>query len=291
MNRTVIFAAALGVAAVPATAQTSSSQQSSQQDVVGTILGSLFGTRPGTTTSLEAEWAAGRTPLGNQRVEFENRVDAAVQAGTLTQATGTRLRSDYGSLVQLETRYGADRRFTTAERNELADRYGELTQVLADGRYADSATAATAAVADGQAEFGRRVDAQVTARKLSRTNGTRLKSDYAALVQVETGYLRDGVLSAAEQDDLDARLDALDARVGDTSYAAAPPTPRARLDAIAGALPASGLTAAAQTQLRIELEDLTRLESAYSRLTTSADEQAYLDRRLTDLETRARVRR
>ncbi|WP_157973368.1 hypothetical protein, partial [Blastomonas sp. UPD001] len=65
----------------------------------------------------------------------------------------------------------------------------------------------------------------------------------------------------------------------------------ARLDAIARALPASGLSASAQAQLRVEHEDLTRLEAAYARLTPSADERAYLDRRLGDLETRARVRR
>ena len=46
-----------------------------------------------------------------------------------------------------------------------------------------------------------------------------------------------------------------------------------------------------QAQLRVEHEDLTRLEAAYARLNPSADERAYLDRRLGDLETRARVRR
>lgn len=282
---------AIGLTATPAFAQNSASQQPSQQDVLGTILGTLFGNRPGTTSSLEAQWAAGQTPLGNQRTQFESRVNAAVSAGTLDRATGTRLITDYAALVQLETRYGADRRFTTAEQGELSDRYGELTQVLADGRYADSATAATAAVADGRLEFERRVDAQVAARRLSRTTGTRLKSDYAALVQVEAGYLRDGTLSASERDDLDTRLDALDTRVGDVAYAPVPATPRARLEAISRALPSSGLSSAAQAQLRVEYEDLSRLEAAYARLSVTADEQAYLDRRLTDLETRARVPR
>jgi len=80
------------------------------------------------------------------------------------------------------------------------------------------------------------------------------------------------------------RLDTLDVRLGDAAYAAAPPTPRARLDAIGRALPSSGLSTAARAQLQVEYEDLARLESAYSRLTTSADEQAYLDRRLSELE-------
>jgi hypothetical protein len=42
--------------------------------------------------------------------------------------------------------------------------------------------------------------------------------------------------------------------------------------------------------LQVEYEDLARLESAYSRLSAPRDEQAYLDRRLSELETRARVR-
>lgn len=98
-------------------------------------------------------------------------------------------------------------------------------------------------------------------------------------------------LSESERGDLDARLDSLDARLGDVSYATTALSPRARLAAISGAVPSSGLSTAAQAQLRVEVEDLSRLEAAYARLTVSADERAYLDRRLGDLEARARVRR
>jgi hypothetical protein len=287
MKKYAFFAAAVAmtVAIGPADAQTSS-----QRNPIADILGGLFGDRLGVTTSIEAQWAAGRTPLATQRTQFESRVDAAVRAGTLTQATGTRLKIDYAALVQLETRYGADRRFTTQERNELADRYGELTQVLTEGD-ANSQTTAAATVALGRAEFDQRVNARVAARRLTRTQGTRLKTDYSTIVQLEADYLRDGVISASEQDDLDSRLDALDLRVGDTALSAIAATPRLRLDAIARALPASGLSTAAQAQLRVEHEDLSRLEAAYSRLSVSADDRAYLERRLVDLETRVRIRR
>ncbi len=281
-------AAAVSLAAGHAVAQSADTQAS--QDRIAAIFGALFGDRFGATSSIEAQWASGKTPLSNQRVAFETRVDNEVRTGNLTQATGARLKSDYYDLVQLETRYGADRRFTSSERSELADRYGELTQVLADRGYADNTTVATAEVADGRAAFDSRVNTAVSQRRISRTQGSRLKSDYAQVVQVESGYLRDGQLSANERADLDARLDALDVRLGDTGYAAAPLTPRARLDAIGRALPASGLSSAARTQLQVEYQDLTRLEAAYARLNPSADEQAYLDRRLSELETRARVR-
>lgn len=284
-------AAALTVPASPAFAQAQTQQQTSSRDRIGAILGTLFGDRLGVTTSIEAQWAAGQTPLTNQRSQFDSRVDAEVLSGTLSQTTGARLKSDYAALVELEGRYGSDGRFTTQEQRDLADRYGALTQVFADRAYSDGATATTAAIADGRVEFERRVDAAVSARRLSRSDSSRLKADYQALIQIEAGYLRDGVISQTERQDLDSRLDALDVRVGDVNFGGPALTPRARLDAIGSALPASGLSSSAQAQLRIEHEDLSRLENAYARLNASADERAYLERRLVDLETRARVRR
>lgn len=284
-------ASALMLAAGAAQAQTQQ-EPTQQQERIGAILGALFGDRLGVTTSIESQWAAGRTPLLTQRSQFETRVDADVRSGALNQATGTRLKADYAALVELETRYGADRRFTTQERTELADRYGALTQVLADGGYADGGASTTLTVAAGRADFEARVNAAVNARRISRTDATRLRADYAALIQTEAGYARDG-LSAREQADLDARLDAIDARVGDTGYGGGSTvqTPAMRLDAIARALPSSGLSAAAQAQLRVEHGDLVRLEAAYARFNASADDQVYLERRIVDLETRARVRR
>lgn len=282
----LLAAGAIAVTAVPAQAQTST------RDRIGQILGQLLG-RPveaGAAASVDAQWVAGQMPLATDRVQFETQVDTAVSERRITQATGTRLKADYLALVQLEARYGADRRFTSTERADLVQRYNALAAVVAAGRYADEAVA-TPLVADGQAEFNRRVDAQVSARRLSRTQGTRLKTDYTALVRVEAGYLADGIITDAERDDLDTRLDALDVRVGDVAYTPAPLTPQQRLDAIASALPASGLTTSAQAQLRVEHGDLARLAAAYARLTPTADERTYLETRLADLETRARVRR
>ncbi|MGC1269720.1 MAG: hypothetical protein WA842_03885 [Croceibacterium sp.] len=291
---TVTAAIALAGLAVPAAAQTSTTTttQESQRDRIGQILGTLFGGRLGASATLESQWAAGRKPLADQRAQFETRVDTDVRAGTLSQATGARLKSDYYNLVQLEARYGADGRFTTQEQTELADGYGALTQALASGGTEFDNQPATTEVADGRVEFNRRVDAAVAARRLTRTAGTTLKNDYAALVRIEAGYIRDGQISAAERSDLDARLDALDVRVGDTVYGSgtAVLTPRQRLDAIAAALTRNGLGTSAVAQLRVEHGDLSRLEAAYARLSVTAADRAYLDQRLTDLETRARLR-
>jgi hypothetical protein len=292
---TAIAAGALILAPGVALAQTSSPDQSTgaQEDRVGAILGTLFGDRLGVSTSVERQWAAGRKPLATQRTQFIARIDADVRSGALTAANGTRVKAEYEQLVALEARYGADNRFTTAERTELGDRYGALTQALTEGGYADEdEDSGSLSVADGRTEFNRRVDAGVTARRLSRTEATRLKSDYAALIQTEASYARDGI-SRREREDLDTRLDALDTRVGDTAYGggSAVIDNRTRLSNVDRALSASGLNAAAQAQARVELGDLTRLAAAYDRATPSSDDRSYLDRRIADLETRARVRR
>lgn len=292
-NLTAIAAGALVLAAAPAAmAQSNTQEPSQQQERIGAILGALFGDRLGVTTSIEAQWSAGRRPLQTQRTQFNARIDSEVRAGSLSRIDGDRLKAEYDEVVALEARYGADGRFTTQERSELTDRYGAITQVISDGGYAGGSGSATLTVANGRTEFDRRVDAAVSARRLSRTEGTRLKADYASLVTVEAGYARDGI-SARERDDLDARLDALDARVGDTNYGGGSTVVdnRTRLSNIERALPNAGLSSTARAQLLVEHGDLVRLEAAYSRSSPSADDRAYLERRIVDLETRARVRR
>ena len=299
LSLAAVAAGALALAAGSAAAQT---QPSREEQVIGAIFGALFGDNQATGGTVDAQWAAGRRPLYDQRAQFDARVDADVRSGALSSSSGARLRSDYADLVAMETRYGADRRFTSQERADLTSRYQALIQTLDDGGYGyddgyGQGGGQDYAVAQGRGRFDARVDAQVSNRRLNRTQANRLKSDYAALVQVEAGYYRDGRLMQNERQDLETRLYALDARVGDGGggYGGGwgPPvmTSRDRLDAVARALPNSGLTRAAQTQLQVEHEDLLRLEAAYTRYPPSADDAAYLERRIADLETRVRIRR
>jgi len=62
--------------------------------------------------------------------------------------------------------------------------------------------------------FNNRVDAALRDRRISRTAANRLRTDFAALVRIETGYQRDG-LSDREQQDLETRYADLNRRVGD----------------------------------------------------------------------------
>lgn len=267
----------------------SSSQQQTGQEVFGQILQNLFGGQ--TTGSIDAEWSRGRRALGAQQTTFNTRLDAQVRSGAIQSYSADRIRSDYDALVRLEAQYGQDGRFTTQERSELTNRYNALTSALEDGGYGDDIGGYQSA-ADGRADFDARVTAAVNARTLTRTEATRLRSDYAAIVTAEAQFQRDG-LSARERQDIEARLDAIDARVpgGNTGNNGGwqQQTPRDRLTAIDRAL--YNLPRADQDRLRPQIEDLTRLEAAYSRTRPSSEDTAYLERRLGELETQARVRR
>ena len=88
----VTGAAALALTAGSALAQ--SSTTTTQRNPIADIFGTLFGDRVGATTSIESQWAAGQTPLANQRAQFESRVDSEVSTRALSEATGARLKSD-----------------------------------------------------------------------------------------------------------------------------------------------------------------------------------------------------
>jgi hypothetical protein len=272
------------------------SRPSTGQEVFGQILQNLFGGQ--TTGTLDAEWSRGRRALAGQQTAFNNRLDAEVRSGALQSWSADRIRTDYDALVRLEADYGRDGRFTTQERQDLTARYDALTRAEQDGGYGDD-LGGYSSVADGRAEFQRRVDAAVSARRLSRTDATRLRADYAALIRMEAEYQRGG-LTARERQDIETRLDALDARIGDGGYGGGgwngnwdgnwQQTPRERLTAIERALPSLNRGEAAD-RIRVQLEDLTRLDAAYARITASADDRAYLDRRIGELEVQARIRR
>ena len=273
---TAVAAATLTLAAAGvASAQTPYGQQpSAGGQVLEAILGTLFGSGQ---TTLDSEWSRGRRPLFNQRAQFETRLDAGVRDGSISYNQSTRLRADYGDLVALETRYAADGRFTTAERTELTDRYRDLTRRLdSDDDYDDGDDYGRWEPLAGQtAAFDARVAAALRARDITRTESTRLRADFQALVQLEAQYQRDG-LSDRERQDLEARYADLNRRVGD--------------DYMPGNGGYGNDPRAAQIEARIAagLRDGSISRTEASRLRT---ELADLSRRWADLEARVSVRR
>lgn len=271
--------AAAGVASAQtpysATPYSPQSQEPSQGGrVLEAILGTLFG--QGQTT-LDSEWSRGRRPLYNQRTQFEARVEAGSRDGSLNRRQAERLRADYADLVALETRYAADGRFSTAERSELNTRYRDLTRRLEELADDDNGGGygGWEPLAGQTAAFDARVAAALRARDITRTESTRLRADFQALVQLEAQYQRDG-LSDRERQDLEARYADLNRRVGD--------------DYVPGNGGYGNDPRAVQIEARITAGErsgaISRAEAA--RLRT---ELADLSRRWADLEARASVRR
>lgn len=263
--------------------------QSSNQERFGQVLEALLGQG----SSLDARWQRGERPLSAAQGQFQARLDSDVRAGAMSPGAADRLRGDFSNLVMLENQYAADGRFTAQERADLSDRYGVITQRLGQPGEADADTGPS--VADGRADFEARVNAAVSSRRITRTQASRLRADYLALIQLEATNARDGI-SAREREDLDARLDALDERLGDGPQAPAQ-TVSARtrlayiLSDVAAGERSGALTRTEAMEIRATQGDLAHLEAAYGRMTASAEDNAYLLRRIGEVEARVRTNR
>jgi len=243
--------------------------------VFGAILGALFGgqTAGQDDQALDADWGRGRRPLYQRRADLDARIEAGVRDGSISRTEASRLRADYEALVQLETRYAADGRMTTAERQDLRDRYRALSQRVGEERQDYDSGYGWQPLADQRAAFSARIDTAVRDRRLTRTEGARLRTDFDALVRLDSDYRRDG-LSAREQQDLTARLADLDRRLGDVApgggYGYDPRAAEIEARIVAGER-SGQISRTEAARLRDELRDLTR--------------------RWADLEARVQVRR
>ncbi len=276
--------------------QTYGQPQTRPQDAFGAILGALFGNNQ----TLDTEWGRSGRPLGAGSAQFDARLDAGVRDGSIDRYAAAELRADYQALVQLESRYAADGRMTAQERAELGRQYQALSQRVEQGGGYDDDRGYDRwePLIDARAEFDARLDAQQRARRLSRAEVLRLRADYQALIQIETGYQRGGI-DAREQADLQLRLDDLNRRVGDNydrgnggGYDQGNRGMITRIEAAIAAGERSGAIVRAEAErLRTELGDLTRLDAAYAENGLNADENAYLSRRFGELDLRVRSTR
>ncbi|MGZ9100708.1 MAG: hypothetical protein ACXW3O_13485 [Brevundimonas sp.] len=237
--------------------------QSAPGGIIGALLGAVFGNSFGNDQQIDDDYNQGRRPLYERRADLEARIEAGVRDGSLSRYEASRLRDDYAALVQLETRYAADGRLTTTERDDLRTRYRALSQRVGDPRDGDGYGDGYGwrPLVEQRAAFDARLDVAVRDRRLSRTDSLRLRSDFDALVRLEADYRRDG-LSDREREDLTARLADLDRRVGDVAwdgggYGADPRG--AQIEARIAAGERSGQFSRTEAaRLREELRDLTR---------------------------------
>jgi hypothetical protein len=264
---------------------------------LGDLLATVLGTQR--ATGIDTSWSDTLRPAGDYRTAPERRIAEAVAARTLTSANAASLRRDHQALITLDTRHAADGRYTLDEHAELEDRYAALNT-----RIDSLLTAAPALVADTgweplanrRADFDDRLLSALDARVITLAEANRLRTDWAALVQLESDYGRNG-LDAREVTDLETRLNGLETRLGRFGKPLTPATVSvkgaedwARLEArIAAGERDGSLNRAQLERLRTEQEDLRRLDDAWRRLNRNrltSEQQAYLDRRHAELSAR-----
>ena len=97
--KSLLLVAAASAALLTTTPAAAQSSPPSSNDRLQQILGIFFGQGTTANNSLEAQWRVGRTPIANQRAQFDARIDADARTGALNSATAARLKSDYASVV------------------------------------------------------------------------------------------------------------------------------------------------------------------------------------------------
>lgn len=152
---------------------------------------------------------------------------------------------------------------------------------------------------NGQTQFQTRLDTAVRDRTLTYDQSTRLRSDYADLVTLETRYYSDRQFSTAERADLTARYDQLTRQLQASGYDdgygngggygnyATIAEGRTAFDArVDAALRNRDITRTESTRLKADYQTLIRLETSYQRDGISSRERADLETQLRALNER-----
>lgn len=134
-----------------------------------------------------------------------------------------------------------------------------------------------------------RINEAVRQRSLSQAEATRLRSELAEIVRLETTY-RSNAFTTAERQDLDRRFDTLAARITISAQQETwTPISERRSDVerrIDEALRQRDITPQEAARLRADFEDLVRLEATYRQGGLTAVELSELDRRFEVIDDR-----
>lgn len=291
-TRLMFVCAGLAMVTVPAAAQTQS--QPGQNSVLGNLLGNIFGTGTTADQTLERDFDQGRRPFALRRDALEARIAESVASGAISRRDADAIRDEYDDIVDTEARYAVGGGITVDERRELRGRYRALVERLDDGRGPsqggaqgpDQPADRSGSIGAQRADYEVRIATALRQRRISLAESQRLRNDLQTLVQVEAAYRRDG-LDARERADLATRLTAFERRLGVAGVGNDTASQWARLEVRIAAGERNGRIARRDAaHLRTEIGDLTRLDAAYRVNGLSADERAYLGRRLAEVEAR-----
>jgi hypothetical protein len=237
----------------------------------------------------------GFIPISQRRDDVERRIDQALRQRQITPQEAARLRTDFEDLVRLEANYRQGG-LTTAEQAELDRRFAVIEDRLDDGRDGPGRGPWTP-MAQRQNEVYAGIDRALRDRRITTQEATRLRTEFQALVQLETSY-GPGRPSRSEQAELDRRFDGLADRIGlqrqDDDFEPWRPLAERQTEvyaAIDEGLRDRRITVQEATRLRTEFQDLMRLETSYRPGGINSTEQAELERRFDLLANRIGLQR
>ncbi|MDB5452140.1 MAG: hypothetical protein JWO33_718 [Caulobacteraceae bacterium] len=183
------------------------------------------------------------TSVNQRQAQLDQRIDAGVRSGQLSQQEAARLRTEFASIARLESQYRRDG-LSSSERADLDRRFDQLSNSIrverADrDRNGDRGNRGDQWDRNGnrgdqrdrrgrwenlnqrQAQFTQRLNRAVADRRISRRQADTLTAEFNTISRLEQRYRRNG-LTNTERADLDARFDRLQANfrssVNSTQY-------------------------------------------------------------------------
>lgn len=287
-------------------ATTASAQQQNQQQggsFLEQVFGNVFGNNQAAEQSIESDWNQGRRPFEQRREQLYSRIDVAVRDGSMSRNDADYMRREYEDIVRLEAQYSANGPMQAQQRNELRTRYRALAQRVGNqgngqangqnwnqngyqGGYQDDGRWQPLAQQNGL--FEQRLAEAVRNRSMSSQQANRLRADWRNLAQIEARYAYNGI-DAREEADLRSRYSVIDNRLGgmlSAGFGNDRNTQRWRMleTRLIAAQRAGRINPLVLVQLRLQINDLERLDAAYAQNGYNADERAYLTRRYGELD-------
>lgn len=291
MKRIFVLGAATGALLLSTTAL-AQEQRQEQGNILEQLLGSVFGTnQQASEQTLETDWSQGRRPFAQRRAALEQRISSAVRDGSLSRREADQMRREYEEIVRLEAQYSANGNMSQQQRSDLRMRYRALNQRIGgqnngqpidQGGYQDEGQ--WQMLSTRNADFELRIATGLRNRSLTQAEARRLRSDWRSLAQLEANYQRGG-FDAREQADLWSRLNAIDSRLGGGFGNDGNIARWSQLESRLATSERNGrISRNDAVQIRAQLSDLMRLDTAYAPDGYNADERTYLTRRYGELD-------
>lgn len=168
-----------------------------------------------TALSLGAGAAAAQSrwmPMIERQGLVEDRIEAGLASGAMSDAEARMIRSEMYALVALEGRYRMNG-LSWSERRDLDRKFAGLDDRI-EFAMADMDGPALASLESRKLTLDRRIDQGLRSGQLTEDEAELLRDEFDELATLEARY-RAGGISAWERADLDRRMDELADRIGD----------------------------------------------------------------------------